>query len=288
MPALPESPHQRQIAAREHERAAVDHLSRVTGALGLQAAVLALLLPVGHGAAARTWQVESAACPGAALLREHVEALSPAARLPWLDMLLLRMRGQKLATRRALLAATRRVMSARGFVRPIDRLHWLLMRQRLGESSAAAVHSAALADLSRLPPGDVLAVARYSAFLSRMVPAGADDDPRAPGASANTPAGAAWYATAMARWQRHEPVPPCEPPDTEGLVHALQELQALAWMQRPVIARDWVTAAFQHSPHGRLEHGAADALRLSCLLLDSPLPPPLERHYRSATPGMPP
>jgi hypothetical protein len=91
----------------------------------------------------------------------------------------------------------------------------------------------------------------------------------------------------MARWERHAIVPPCEPPDTDGLVHALQELQALAWMQRPVLARDWVTAALQHSPHGRLTDPAADALRLSCALLDSPLPPELERHYQAAIQQMP-
>jgi hypothetical protein len=51
-------------------------------------------------------------------------------------------------------------------------------------------------------------------------------------------------------------------------------------MQRPALMRGWVTAAVQHSRHGRLADTAADALRLSCALLDSPLPPELARHYR--------
>ena len=275
---MPETPHQLQDAARERERAAADHLSRVNGTLGLHAAVLALLLPTGSRRAGRAWQVETEAMPGAAALREHIESLSSAARLPWLDLLLVRMRGQPLAARQALLESTRRVMAARGTVRPIDRLHWLLMRQRLGESSAAAVQAAAQTELSHLPQGDVLAVARYSAFLSRMVPVEGDK----PAAASGPNAGAAWYATVMARWERHATIPPCEPPDADGLVHALQELQALAWMQRPVLVRDWVTAAHQHSRHGRLTDVAADALRLSCALLDSPLPPDLERHYRAA------
>ena len=315
---MPETPYRVQDAAREREAAAMDQLSRVHGALGLHTAVLALLLPTGSRRALQAWQAETAALPGAAALRAHIECLSPAARLPWLEVLLVRMRGQALATRQTLLESTRRVMAAHGVVRPLDRLHWLLMRQRLGGASAATVHAAAQADLSRLPQSDVLAVARYSAFLSRMVPveAGAKahegaqaealtgipaelpadisaDIPaelpgkaRTPGATA-APAGVAWYATVMARWERHASVPPCEPPDSDALVHALQELQALAWMQRPVLARDWVTAALKHSPRGRLADTAADALRLSCALLDSPLPPELERHFQAAVRAMP-
>lgn len=301
---MPETPYRLQDEAREREAAASDHLSRVHGALGLHAAVLALLVPAGSRRAHQVWQAETLATPGAAPLRIHIECLSSAARLPWLDVLLLRMRGQPLASRQALLESTRRLMAARGAVRPLDRLHWLLMRQRLGEASAAAVHAAAQADLAQLPASDVLAVARYSAFLARMVPAEAADASRTPGdasVSASvpasisasvpasvTPAGAAWYASALARWQAHTPLPPCTPPDSEGLVHALQELQALAWMHRPVLARDWVTAALQHSHPGRLLDTAADALRLSCALLDSPLPPELERHYRAAAQGLPP
>ena len=307
---MPETPYQLQKAAHEREAAAADHLSRVHGALGLHAAVLALLLPAGSRRAARAWKAETLATPEAAALRAHIDDLSPAARLPWLDVLLLRMRGQALASRQALLESTRRVMAARGVVRPLDRLHWLLMRQRLGEASAATVHAAAQADLSRLPPSDVLAVARYSAFLSRMVPveehaevhaeapadAPADSpvdeaaDPQNAGRgpeAADAPPGLAWYATVMARWGRHTPIPPCEPPDTDGLVHALQELQVLAWMQRPVLARDWVTAALKHSPRGRFTDVSADALRLSCALLDSPLPPELERHFQAATRALP-
>ena len=303
---MPETPYQLQKAAHDREAAAADHLSRVHGALGLHAAVLALLLPAGSQRAARAWQAETVATPEAAALRAHIEDLSPAARLPWLDVLLLRMRGQALASRQALLESTRRVMAARGVVRPLDRLHWLLMRQRLGEASAATVHAAAQADLSRLPPSDVLAVAGYSAFLSRMVPVEvhAEAHAEAPADShrdeaadtqnagrvpeaADAPPGLAWYATVMARWERHTPIPPCVPPNIDGLVHALQELQALAWMQRPVLARDWVTAALKHSPRGRFTDASADALRLSCALLDSPLPPELARHFQAATQALP-
>ena len=265
----------------ELEQAGADHLSRLHGALELQAAVLALLLPVDSQRAARAWQVETETTPNAQAVLEHVTQLPHAARLPWFETLVSRMRGQPQAARQALLESTRRVMAARGVVRPIDRLHWLAMRQRLGEASAAGARVAAAADLSRLPQSDVSAIAVYSAFLSRMVPVDAAHPPQ-PAGAAPAALGAAWYDTVMAPWQRRATVEPCVPPDTDALVHALQELQALPWMQRPVLVRSWVGAAQQHSRHGRIGDGAADALRLSCSLLDSPLPPELTRHYDTA------
>lgn len=263
----------------ELEQAAADHLSRLHGALELQAAVLALLLPADSQRAARAWQVETAATPNAQVVLDHVANLPHGARLPWFETLLSRLRGQPQAARQALLESTRRVMAARGVVRPIDRLHWLAMRQRLGEASAAArARVAAATDLSRLPQSDVSAIAAYTAFLSRMVPVDVANPPQ-PADAAPAALGVAWYDTVMAPWQRHATVEPCVPPDTDALVHALQELQALPWMQRPVLVRGWVSAARQHSRHGRIGDGAADALRLSCSLLDSPLPPELTRHY---------
>lgn len=250
-------------------------LGRLNGPQELQAAVLALLLPASSQRAARAWQLECEGFDAAAAIRESVAQLPGAARLPWLETLVSRMRGRPLAERQALLEATRRVMSARGVQRPIDRLHWLAMRQRLGEGTAADKRAAATTDLSQLPQSDVSAIAAYSAFLARMVPAeAAEADPVAP-----TEAGLLWYASVMAPWQQHATVPPCTPPDTAGLVHALQELQSVAWMQRPMLVRGWVGAAVKHSRYGRLTDSAADALRLSCALLDSPLPPELARHF---------
>jgi hypothetical protein len=262
-------------AAAALARAATDHLSRLNGALELQATVLALLVPAGSRRAERAWAIETEAAPGAAKLHAHVQSLPGAARLPWFEVLVSRLRGQPLETRQVLLESTRRVMGARGAVRPIDRLHWLAMRQRLGGAAAESARHAASNDLSHLPQAEVSAIARYTAFLSRMVPLDRTD--RTDGDDAP---GIAWYDAAMAPWRGgHAEVPPCHPPDTDGLVHALQELQALPWMQRPTLLRGWVTAAIAHSRYGRLDDTAADALRLSGALLDSPLPPELARHY---------
>lgn len=248
-------------------------LSRVHGAGGLRAAILALLVAPGSERAGRVWEAEVAGTPQAGALRVHVDALPEAARLPWFEVLVSRMRAQPIEIRQSLLEATRRVMSAEGAMRPIDKLRWLCMRQRLGGAVAAGAHRAASADLSQLPSGEVASIGRYSAFLARLVPvdaAAADADPTL---------GAAWYATVMQPWQARDLVPPCQSPDTDGLVHALQELQAMPWMQRPLLVRAWTQAALRQ---GRLAHVSADALRLTCALLDCPLPPELARHHVEA------
>jgi hypothetical protein len=96
--------------------------------------------------------------------------------------------------------------------------------------------------------------------------------------------GMAWYDTVMAPWSQRAELPACQPPDIDGVVQSLQELQAMAWMQRPMLVRGWVVAAKEHSLHHRLTDLAADALRMTCTLLDSPMPPELARHY-GALPG---
>lgn len=86
----------------------------------------------------------------------------------------------------------------------------------------------------------------------------------------------------MSVWQGRVPVPPCDPaPDVDALVQALRQLQSLPWLQRPMIVRAWVSAAVKHSG-GQLANEAADALRMSCALLDSPMPPELAAHYIQA------
>lgn len=244
-------------------------LAYVNGPRELHAALLALLLPASPPEAAiAAWQTETEAIIGATMLREEIGALASANRLPVYEQLLARMAGQPLAARQALVEAARRLMRAGGVVRPLDRLHWLLMRLRLGERAYYGERRAEVPDFAGLPESDVHAVARYSAFLSRMVP-GTDAPDAADG----------WYGTVMATWQPRSIVPARLAPDADALVHSLQELQALGWSVRPVLVRAWVVAALQHSRQGRLADGAADALYLSARLLDAPLPPELARHY---------
>jgi hypothetical protein len=96
--------------------------------------------------------------------------------------------------------------------------------------------------------------------------------------------GQAWYQLVMSRWLKPAETPAWQRPDVDLLVHALNGLQLMSWMQRPQVVRTWVAAALQTSRTRLLEPGAADALRLSSLLLDSPMPPDLARQYAELGP----
>jgi hypothetical protein len=261
-----------QYAAPDPQRDAADRLSRLHGALELKAALLALLLPADSRRAARAFEIETADARQAPGVHAHSLNLAPAARLPWFELLLTRMALQPLPLRQELLQATRRVIGARGRTRPIDLLHWLAMRRGLGERPGATGRGSSSGDVSEWLEADLLAIASYSAYLSRMVPV-----ERGPGDDAQ--AGTDWYVAVMEPWQGGVSLPACEPPNGEGVVHALAILQTLSMMQRPVLARGWVSAAHKHRRQGRLTDSAADALRLSCSLLDTPMPPELEHHY---------
>lgn len=251
--------------------ASTDRLLQAIGPGELRCAILALLLPPGSRRALSSWQVESLELSALANpLREEAIAVPSSSRLPWFERLLVRMAGQPAAERKALLESTRRVVSARGAVQAIDTLHWLVMRRRLSPPPPQPPVPSADSAFSRLPESDVVPIARYSAFLSRMIPSDSPDGD----------AGAAWYDSVMLRWQMRVDVPPQLPlPDSDAVVQALQHVAALPWMQRPVLMREWVNHALQHSPSAGLTDVAADALRMSCTLLDTPLPPELSRHY---------
>jgi hypothetical protein len=256
-------------AAPAPERDAADRLRHVHGAGELKAVLLALLLPRGSKRAQRAWQLESGKTPEADALRAHAGNLSGAARVPWFELMLSRMAAQPLAERQELLLATRRVMGARGIARPIDRLHWLTMRRGLGEVAPLAARPEPHGEAVEWLESDVLNVAGYTAFLSRMVP----------GAVPDAPQGQAWYEAVMTSFPGFAEIPPWRPPKAEAMVEALARLQTLSWMQRPVVVRTWVATAVAQSRFGRLADLSADALRMSCALLDSPQPPELARHY---------
>jgi len=257
------------VPSPERQREAADRLSRVHGAGELQAVLLALLMAPDSQRALRAWQQETTATPGADSLRRHAASLSGAARLPWFELLLSRMAVQPLAARQELLQATRRVMGARGVARPIDRLHWLTMRRGLGEAGPLAARPEPPDEAPEWLESDVLCVAACTAFLSRMVP----------GQTVDSPDGRAWYDLVMATWLPFAEIPEWQPPKAAAMVEALARMQTLSWRQRPVIVRNWVTSAISRSRGLRLGDLSADALRLTCGLLDSPAAPELARHY---------
>jgi hypothetical protein len=253
--------------AERHEQDALARLSRVNGPGELKAAALALVTPPSSPASFAVWSAETDGVPNAQGLLDDVGQLSDATRLPTLEVLLARTRLLPKPERRALLQSTRRLMATHSPQRPIDRLHWLVLRRRLGDRPLAPAAPPPHSDPSELPAVTLLQVSRVTAYLSRMVP------------GRDAAAAQAWYADAMGRFLPPEMVPPCQPPDGDGLVHALEEVESLPWMLRPVLVRAWVEAAIATGLRARLPAGAADALRLVADLLDSPLPPELARHY---------
>lgn len=263
-PAAPTAPAMPEPAAvtADDEREAVARLARLNGPGELRAAILALLATPGSRRERRAWQEETRGLSTARDVRDDVKKLGPATRLPWLDVLLGRVAQAPLSDRQHLMAAARRVMSADGQIRPIDRLHWLLMRQRLGEAAPVPPAAGAYPDIAEASLHTRREIARLTAFLARLVPDGE-----------------AWYRSVMQPWLADEALPPCEAPDADGLVHALEEVQTLPWMLKPVLVRHWTEAALRHKPPGPLPAEACDALRLAATLLDSPLPPDLARHY---------
>ena len=74
-------------------------------------------------------------------------------------------------------------------------------------------------------------------------------------------------------------MPPLHAPDADATLRALRAVQSLGWMLRPVLVRAWFDEASAMHDGAALPIAAADALRLACVLLDSPLPRGLERQY---------
>ncbi len=251
----------------EIEREALARLERVHGPAELRAAILALIATPDHTLSMMAWSAETQDVRNAQSLQDEVARLREAARLPCLEAMLDRMRAQSKDDRRQLLQSTRRVVAAISPLRPIDRLHWLMMRRRLGERAPVPLLPDAHNDLIGLPMVTKERIATVAAYLARIVP------------GPDAAAGQAWYAAAMAHLLPPARVPPYRAPDGETLAFALLEVESLPWMLRPVLLRAWTIAALGTQQRARLLPMAADALRLLGDLLDSPLPPVLARHY---------
>jgi hypothetical protein len=249
------------------------HLNELQGPGELHSALLALLLTPGSRHELHAWGAETRDIRVAARVLEDVQSLSRAEALPWLETLLDRLARAPIAQRLALLEAARRLMAADGQVRSPDRLRWLMLRHRLAGSSAAPPSAPARRiDLSVLTAHQLNAVAAFTAFLSMMVPVPEMDVPI-------DPDGERWHVAVMSHWFGHVRPPPREHPDGDATAKALRVVQALPWMQRPVLVRLWHDAAMEVAESTQLHPEAADALRTSCLLLDSPMPPLLARQY---------
>jgi hypothetical protein len=259
-------------SASDAQRAIRERLSQLQGPGELRAALLALVRTPGSGRELQAWREHTQGIASAESIRNDIRELGADARLPWFELLADRLKRHSAADRHDVVEAARKVMAADGKVRPQDRLLWLALRHRLGETSMPNVSGPSENDLTQVSAASAQAIASYSAYLSRLVPEPSD----AMGVSL---AGQRWYVGVVKRCNTQDRQPPCNPPDADGTVRALRQLQELPWMLRPLLVRTWVEVALLAGANTRLHETAADALRLSCRLLESPMPPALVGRY---------
>jgi len=242
--------------------------AQVAGPGQLHAAVLALLLTPGRTREMSVWRDECRHTVGAKELRNELMKVEWPERMPWLERFVGRVALGPLDKRQQLLRAVRRLIAADGRTLAIDRLRWLALRHALGDVRALARPAAAGVELDGLATETALQIGRFSAFLSRVVPAPEIDLDVVSGTPTS---GERWWREVMQRWP--DAGASRDMPDANALVAALHDVQALPWMLRPVLVRCWVDAAVALSPVGQLGAPAAEALRIAARLLDCPLPP---------------
>lgn len=274
-------------------RDTLDQLARMSRPYEQRVILLGLLITPGSARERQAWVEETSTIPEAGQIMQLLQQLPPEAMPALLERVLLERTAAAPLERVDLLRSVRRLMCADGKVRPIDRLRWLLIRHVLARPYGEDLHtvrgsSAGNTDLATLPPTLRRSVAHLTAYLARIVPLA---DP----VSKIGAIGVAWYRAALRPWW-DDNTPACELPDGDQLVHAIVDVRALSWMQRPVLVRTWVDSAVvvarrQRSSNGsraELPPEAAEALRLASRLLDTPLPPALARCFIECSDDTPP
>lgn len=244
-----------------------------------QLAALALMLDPRSKRERAAWLEEAAGLADGERLLADVMALPHSHRLPWFETLTRRLAPGPVEPRQALLGAARRLMTADGMVSQMDQLRWVALRHLLA-GSAVAPPAAAEMELGEIDTAQALKVCVFSAFLSHMVPA----PELTLDLNNDESTSKLWYDTVIAPWRERVALPPRERHDIDATLRALRVLQALPWMLRPVLVRTWFDAARMLTNGPALHPVAADALRLSCALLDSPVPPELGRQYIDVEP----
>jgi hypothetical protein len=244
-----------------------------------QAAVLALMLTPGSRSELEVWAEEAYGAPDAERVLDDVLLLPPAHRLPWFETFARLLAPGPVELRHDLIGAARRLMTADHMVTQMDQLRWIALRHLLG-GSAVAAPAAAETDLAQLDDAQALKVCMFSAFLSHMVPSPELTlDLSGQDSTAQT-----WYDSVIAPWHGRFELPPREHHDIDATMRAVRVLQSMPWLLRPVLARRWFDAACALTDGPALHPVAADALRLTCALLDSPVPPELGQQYIEVEP----
>jgi len=256
------------------QREVTRHLRALDGPVAWRAAVLALMADPHNASDHATWHRLVDGLPQVPRLFSELALLDPARRLPWLEHFARLLAPGPVQERHDLIVAARRVLTADRAVSTMDQLRWITLRHWLA-GSAVAAPAAAHSEFEQLDLQQVASICVYCGFLSTLVPTPEITlDPTGYGSVSQT-----WYDTVTAPWVDRAQVPARSGHDIDAALRALRELQAMPWLLRPVLVRSWFEAARALTDGPLLHPGASDALRLSCALLDCPLPPELIEQY---------
>jgi hypothetical protein len=266
---------QRDPALREP----LARLAALDDPVSWQAAVLALLVTPHSRRERDLWGWLAQDVRDADALYAATAALPAPRRVPWFEHFARALAPGPVALRHEVIGAARRVMTADGLVSPLDQLRWIALRHLLAGSSVSPP-AAAQSELESLQEQDVRQVCLFSAFLSHLVPA----PELTLDLTGCESVGQQWYDSVTAPWHGRLPVPQRDGHDIDASLRALRALQSLPWLLRPVLARTWFDAARAMTEGPALHNDAADALRLTCVLLDSPVPPELGQQYIEVEP----
>lgn len=271
--------------ALQADREAMQRLQGRVGPTEERLIVLALMMNPDNAREIKLWHKVAEGVLQPEQIRQDVSQLLPTRRVAEFERRTERIAQGPMPHRRALVEQARDLLRADGRVSPRDRLWWLALRHRMGmhQRGGQAFMRPVTGqgqDLASLSPSDLHHVRTMSAYLARLIPEEQSD--------AGLPtANRAWLEAVNQRLSaRNEAVDDHAPmgaisTDADALAHALAGLQELSWVLRPQLIKAWVEEAMNHSPHGLMSHATADILRLMAGLLDAPMPPMLEAHYKS-------
>lgn len=261
------------------ERERLARLRALESPAAWRAAVLALMTSSDNAVDRRMWRA-LVALPDAAALFDDLAHLAPAQRLPWFEHFARLLAPAPVAARHELVGAARSLLTADGVVTPMDQLRWIALRHLLA-GSAVAPPAPAQREFETLEFEQVHSICVYCGFLSTLVPTPeVHFDPTGYGSVSQD-----WYHAVTAPWADRTEVPARQGHDIDAALRALRELQAMPWLLRPVLVRSWFDGARALTDGPMLHPGAADALRLTCVLLDCPVPPELGQQYVEVEPA---
>ena len=270
-------------ARLQADREALQRLQGRVGPTEERLIVLALMMNAENPREAKLWRKVGEGVLQPEQILQDVSSLLPTRRVAEFERLTDRIAQSPMPQRRTLVEQARDLLRADGRVSPRDRLWWLALRHRMGvhqRGSQAFMRpvTGQGQDLASLEPSDLHHVRTMSAYLARLVPAEQTD--------AGLPSANRAWLEAVNRRLSAEGSPQASQgsihTDADALAHALAGLQELSWMLRPQLIKAWVEEAMNHSPQGLMSHETADVMRLMAGLLDAPMPPMLEAHYKSA------